>query len=206
MAFYLSFFLLAFVLAISQGRVQKTEVSFRGETFNVTSGCPSKNPEVLRWHEFCTVLWGDTTVCSNRGLGVKRHLVPKYKNICDALCYVSYSKVLKQCPEGSEEEAQPFPLVKHTKVPKPTKVVLEYLQSGYLVKTGCSTRDVRVKRFYGLCLAEYGEETVCRRDRIPGLTIEFPEYTDVCSAMCHHKELRNLNFCPVNGQVFHDHA
>ena len=35
---------------------------------------------------------------------------------------------------------------RHTKVPKPTKVVLEYLQSGYLVKTGCSTRDVRVKR------------------------------------------------------------
>ena len=24
------------------------------------------------------------------------------------------------------------------------------------------------RRFYGLCLAEYGEETVCRRDRIPG--------------------------------------
>ena len=23
-------------------------------------------------------------------------------------------------------------------------------------------------RFYGLCLAEYGEETVCRKDRIPG--------------------------------------
>ena len=36
---------------------------------------------------------------------------------------------------------------RHTKVPKPTKVVLEYLQSGYLVKTGCSTRDVRVKRW-----------------------------------------------------------
>ena len=33
----------------SQGRVQKTEVNFRGESFNVTSGCPSKNPEVLRW-------------------------------------------------------------------------------------------------------------------------------------------------------------
>jgi len=112
MALHLNFFILASVLTLSQGRVQKTEVSFRGETFNVTSGCPSKNPEVLRWHEFCTVLWGDTTVCSNRGLGVKRHLVPKYKNICDALCYVSYSKVLKQCPEGSEEEAQPFPLVK----------------------------------------------------------------------------------------------
>ena len=31
-----------------QGRVQKTEVSFRGESYNVTSGCPSKNPEVLR--------------------------------------------------------------------------------------------------------------------------------------------------------------
>ena len=25
----------------------------------------------------------------------------------------------------------------------------------------------------------------------PGLTIEFPEYTDVCSAMCHHKQLRS---------------
>ena len=24
-----------------------------------------------------------------------------------------------------------------------------------------------------------------------GLTIEFPEYTDVCSAMCHHKQLRS---------------
>ena len=107
----------------SKGRAQKTEVNFRGELFNVTSGCPSKNPEVLRcssslfyfvtsscissqvlllswplsynllltffqtgilipgfrWHEFCTVLYGDTTVCSNRGLGVKRHLVPKYR-------------------------------------------------------------------------------------------------------------------------------
>ena len=31
-----------------QGRVQKTEVIFRGESYNVTSGCPSKNPEVLR--------------------------------------------------------------------------------------------------------------------------------------------------------------
>ena len=34
------------------------------------------------------------------------------RNICDALCYVSYSKVLKQCPEGPDEEAEPFPLVK----------------------------------------------------------------------------------------------
>ena len=37
---------------ISEGRVQKTEVTFRGESFNVTSGCPSKNPEVLRWFSF----------------------------------------------------------------------------------------------------------------------------------------------------------
>ena len=56
-------------------------------------------------------------------------------------------QVLKQCPDGPDSEALPFPLVKHTKVAKPAKVVLEYLQSGYLVKTGCSTRDVRVKRW-----------------------------------------------------------
>ena len=56
---------------------------------------------------------------------------------------------MKQCPDGPDSEASPFPLVKHTKVAKPAKVVLEYLQSGYLVKTGCSTRDVRVKRWAG---------------------------------------------------------
>jgi hypothetical protein len=26
----------------------KEEVQFRGESYNVTTGCPSKNPEVLR--------------------------------------------------------------------------------------------------------------------------------------------------------------
>merc|ERR1712107_1803 len=71
MALHLNFFILASVLTLSQGRVQKTEVSFRGETFNVTSGCPSKNPEVLRWHEFCTVLWGDTTVAQIEDLVLK---------------------------------------------------------------------------------------------------------------------------------------
>jgi len=156
MAHLSNIFFLAVVLASSQGRVQKTEVNFRGESFNVTSGCPSKNPEVLR-------------------------------NICDALCYVSYSKVLKQCPDGPDEEAQPFPLVKHTKVPKPSKVVLEYLQSGYLVKTGCDTRDVRVKRFYGLCLAEYGEETVCRKDRIPGER----KFSNKVRKICFLKETKN---------------
>ena len=33
----------------------------------------------FRWHKFCTALWGDVAVCSNKGLGVKRHLVPKYR-------------------------------------------------------------------------------------------------------------------------------
>ena len=83
---------------LAHGRVQKEEVIFRGEHYNITTGCPSKNPEVLRyvfvlyltekfkklffffrWHQFCTALWGGVAVCSNKGLGVKRHLVPKYR-------------------------------------------------------------------------------------------------------------------------------
>ena len=145
-----------------------------------------------RWHEFCTVLWGDTTVCSNRGLGVKRHLVPKYKYGCEKFSCLNYNiivvinledilwnifpqehlrcAVLCLLQQGAEAMSRrfwgggaAFPprqvreentlltlrvtiAFRHTKVPKPTKVVLEYLQSGYLVKTGCSTRDVRVKR------------------------------------------------------------
>ena len=47
-----------------------------------------------RWHEFCTVLWGDTTVCSNRGLGVKRHLVPKYKYGCEKFSCLNYNIVV----------------------------------------------------------------------------------------------------------------
>ena len=147
MAFYLSFFLLAFVLAVSQViarmkqknkslvlycnmyPIQGSQLRFHlllgtcskdgGEfsrrdfqcdkwmsikeprssqvfwqltpllfwSFQFTLIFPISRPHLFdisnfsspRWHEFCTVLWGDTTVCSNRGLGVKRHLVPKYK-------------------------------------------------------------------------------------------------------------------------------
>merc|ERR1712126_148699 len=147
----------------------KVSVQFQGNTFNVTSGCPSRNPEVQRWHKLCLGLHGDSMVCMPKGWGKKRKFVPRYR----------YSK-----PE------------------KPSKVILSYLQTGYLVTTGCSISDVRVKRFYGMCMKEFSSETVCRSDRIPGLTLTFPEYTDVCSAMCHNKSLRNLNFCPVNGEVF----
>merc|ERR1712071_261266 len=199
MACILRTLVVATVLAAVSAK--KVEVSFQGKGYNVTSGCPSKNPEVLRWHQFCTALWGEVRVCANRGLGVTRTLVPKYSNICDALCHVSYSKTLRQCPSGSVE-ALPFPISKRSKVPAPSKVILEYLGSGYLVTSGCKTRDSRVKRFYSLCVAEYEEDTVCRKDNIPGLALEFPEYTDVCSAMCHHKELRGLSFCPVKGQLY----
>ena len=37
-----------------------------------------------------------------------------------------------------------------------------------VVDNDLQTKNAFPPRFYGLCLAEYGEETVCRRDRIPG--------------------------------------
>ena len=38
-----------------------------------------------------------------------------------------------------------------------------------MVQPGCVTPDLhQLLRFYGLCLAEYREDTVCRKDRIPG--------------------------------------
>jgi len=180
----------------------KVSVQFQGNTFNVTSGCPSRNPEVQRWHKLCMGLHGDSMVCMPKGWGKKRKFVPRYSNICDALCHVPYSKSMKVCPVETEHKFESFGFPKYSKPEKPSKVILSYLQTGYLVTTGCSISDVRVKRFYGMCMKEFSSETVCRSDRIPGLTLTFPEYTDVCSAMCHNKSLRNLNFCPVNGEVF----
>ena len=40
------------VTATVSGRVEKVEVQLRGESYNVTAGCPSKNPEVLRWQKY----------------------------------------------------------------------------------------------------------------------------------------------------------
>lgn len=183
---------------------ERVPVMFQGKLYNVTSGCHFKNPDIVRWHQFCMVLQGDKQVCTYKGRRKSRKIVPRYSNICDAMCHVSYSKSLKICPTTPGEKAKNFNILNHSKVPKPSRVILEYGKTGYIVTTGCKTKDFRIKRFYGLCLSEYSGGTICRKDTIPGLTLTFPEYTDVCSAMCHNNDLRGLNFCPVRGEIFQD--
>ena len=40
-------------------------------------------------------------------------------------------------------------------------------------------------RYYKLCLSSYQDRMMCFRDRILATEIIYPQYTDICSAMCH---------------------
>ena len=40
-------------------------------------------------------------------------------------------------------------------------------------------------RYYKLCLSSYQDRMMCFRDRILDTEIIYPQYTDICSAMCH---------------------
>lgn len=57
-------------------------------------------------------------------------------------------------------------------------------------------------RYYKLCLTSYQDRTMCLQDRVAGgAEIIFPEYTDICSAMCHTNLQDNQIFCPAQGRV-----
>ena len=130
--------------------------------------------------------------------------VPKYSNLCDALCHTRIQKKMSICPtEPGQEPQQIFPADFQFSVGgESSRVILSYGNSEYLVHTGCPVQNKLVQRYYNLCLTSYRERSMCRQDRLAGgASITFPEYTDICSAMCHNSLDSGQIFCPQQGRV-----
>ena len=158
-----------------------------------------------RWHKFCSSLYPNSTLCVTDTFGKNVLTVPKYSNLCDALCHTRIQKKMRICPtEEGEEPRQIFPTGFQVEAgPGESKrVILSYGNSEYLVITGCPVQNKRVQRYYQLCLTSYQHRTLCRQDRLAGgASITFPEYTDICSAMCHNTLDARQIFCPAKGRI-----
>merc|ERR1712066_419550 len=148
----------------------------------------------------------NTTLCVTDTFGKNVLTVPKYSNLCDALCHTRLQRKMSLCPTKSGEKPKPiFPPEFKLEAGRPgekRRVILSYANSEYLVYSGCPVQNKLVQRYYNLCLTSYQNRTMCRQDTlVGGAQITFPEYTDICSAMCHTDLSRNQIFCPLQGRV-----
>ena len=96
------------ILPLSFVACEKVVVNYLGEDYLVTGGCPTKDPMVLKWHKFCTFLHGDSTLCVTEKFGRNFLTVPRFSNVCDALCHTSFSQSMSTCPKKKGGEGQPF--------------------------------------------------------------------------------------------------
>merc|ERR1719244_43937 len=165
---------------------------------------------ILEWRDFCSHLHSNVTLCVTEKFGRNFLTVPKFSNICDALCHTSFSSSMSECPKRRGEKPKPFSLQKFARDDRSSSgsdnLIINYKNSEYIVKTGCPVENPIVQRFYNLCLATFKDRAVCVHDRFPGgHVISFPKYTDVCSAMCHKPRGRSLDrsmrFCEFPAKV-----
>ena len=78
-----------------------------------------------RWHSFCKSLHSNATLCVTDTFGILKYLiiniiyvfiqtgknkltVPKYSNVCDALCHMRINRKMGICPEVKEGEPKPI--------------------------------------------------------------------------------------------------
>jgi len=179
-------------------------VKYQKENYIVTGGCPSGDPAVQKWRQFCSILHRNTTVCVTERFGRRLLTVPRFSNLCDALCHVPMSPKMTSCPHKKGDTGKPFSIKHHGGHSRPgtKRMILNFRNSEYVTRGGCPSRDPVVQRFYSLCMSSFGKRAVCRSDRLPGTILVYPVYTDVCSALCHTNKLgRNLKFCPGGARV-----
>ena len=60
-------------------------------------------------------------------------------------------------------------------------------------------------RFYALCLETHGSDTLCSTDRFPnGRSLTIPQFSNICSAICHNMPEEEMKLCPYKGKVMGD--
>ena len=98
-----------------------------------------------------------------------------------------------------------------------------YLGDSFLLPDGCPVDDPMIQRcvwpartlyygllitllrFYKLCLASHGADTLCSTDRFPnGRSLTIPQFSNICSAICHNMPEEEMNLCPYKGRVMGD--
>merc|ERR1711978_89478 len=98
-------------LAVSK----KVVVKYFGEDYLVDGGCKAKDETVLKWHKFCSFLHANSTLCVTDTFGKNKLTVPKYSNVCDALCHMRINRKMIMinrkmgiCPEVKDGPPQPI--------------------------------------------------------------------------------------------------
>lgn len=192
-----------FVTFLRLSSSKKVVVKYFGEDYLVDGGCKAKDETVLKWHSFCTSLHSNATLCVTDTFGKNKLTVPKYSNVCDALCHMRINRKMGICPEVKDGPPQPIlpENYKPNQAPSSERVIVSYLNSEYLAYTGCPIKNKLVQRYYQLCLSSYQDRMMCFEDRILNQPLVYPQYTDICSAMCHTTLTKNMIFCPGNGRV-----
>jgi len=204
--------LLTFVISnvVGQQANKRFIVNYLGEDYIVKGGCPQTDPMILEWRDFCSHLHSNVTLCKTERFGRELLTVPRFSNVCDALCHPSFSSSMSECPKERGEKPKPFSVDlfgrDDRQISESKNVIIKYKNSDYIAKTGCPVRNPIVKRFYNMCLATFKDRTVCVYNRFPGgHVISFPKYTDVCSAMCHKPRGQGLDqgmrFCEHPAKV-----
>ena len=141
----ISMMMMMFALACSK----KVVVKYFGEDYLVDGGCRAKDETVLRWHKFCSFLHANSTLCVTERFGLNLLTVPKYSNVCDALCQRRIQKKMSICPTEQGEKPRPiFPTDPSLEVGggESKRVILSYANSEYLVYTGCPVENKLVQR------------------------------------------------------------
>merc|ERR1712083_9204 len=83
--------------------------------------------------------------------------------------------------------------------------VVRYLGDNFLLPDGCPVDDPMIQRFYALCLKSHGSDTLCSTDRFPnGRSLTIPQFSNICSAICHNMPEEEMNICPYKGKVMGD--
>merc|ERR1712168_1641650 len=83
--------------------------------------------------------------------------------------------------------------------------VVRYLGDNFLLPDGCPVDDPMIQRFYSLCLESHGSDTLCSTDRFPnGRSLTIPQFSNICSAICHNMPEEEMNLCPYKGEVMGD--
>ena len=100
--------LASLLLSITLIRCEKVVVDYFGEDYLVTGGCPATDLTVLRWHKFCTFLHGDSTLCVTERFGKNLLTVPRFSNVCDALCHTTFTETMSTCPKEKGGQGKLF--------------------------------------------------------------------------------------------------
>merc|ERR1712083_406160 len=74
--------------------------------------------------------------------------------------------------------------------------------SNFLLNDGCPTEDEAALEFYRHCLLNNQNNTLCVTDKLPsGALLTVPQWTNICSAICHGQKGDKFQICPKEGKV-----